>query len=157
MVKFHLLFCFVLAIDGVADEEVTEGSNSHRNKLVPSECWKNWTFIQLSKMEQKLSPHFFETKLHKNRGVQMFPHLLTCLECVGKLQHFSNTVPGKEWHHEEAVDVAQIVIPDDRTNEHSHTWTKYISTGYEQARKARRCDSRLQIWNYHWLTDWLTD
>ena len=35
-----------------------------------------------------------------------------------------------------------------------HTWViiAFIILLYKQARKARRCP----IWNYHWLTDWLT-
>ena len=32
----------------------------------------------------------------------------------------------------------------------------YSKNCLEQARKARRCDSYLQIWNYQWLTHWLT-
>ena len=44
LVKFHLLFCLVVAKDRVADKEVPEGSNGHRNKLVPTvleKCWEN--------------------------------------------------------------------------------------------------------------------
>ena len=34
-----------------------------------------------------------------------------------------------------------------------HFWGSLHRLPYKQARKARRCDSYLQIWNYQWLTD----
>ena len=47
MSRYNLLLCFVLAKDGVAYEEVAEGSNGHRNKLVPTvlEKFENLTII----------------------------------------------------------------------------------------------------------------
>ena len=39
--KSHLLFGCVLTKDWMADQEVTEGNNGHRNKLIPKQCWEN--------------------------------------------------------------------------------------------------------------------
>ena len=43
-------------------------------------------------------------------------------------------------------------------NATQNNWEQFLQK--KQARKAQRCDSYLQIWNYHplthWLTDWLT-
>ena len=46
MANWHLLLCSVVTKDRVADKEVAERNDGHRNKVIPTQCWENGKIVQ---------------------------------------------------------------------------------------------------------------